>query len=168
MKTIYATAVLLCLLAIHPNPSAGGENATVASPLEGTWTLVAADVQLPDGSLARDYGAAPAGRLMVDAGGHYALQIFKTERQRFTSDDKSLGTAEEFTQAGKGSSTHFGIVDLSPDGLVLIFRIERSSFPNWEGTEQKRRFEKKADLLTYRVPARPDGSIPITTWRRLP
>ena len=105
---------------------------------------------------------------MVDAGGHYALQIFKTERKRFASDDKSLGTAEEFVQAGKGASTHFGMVDVSPDGLFLIFRIERSSFPNWEGTEQKRRYEVKGDLLTYRVPARPDGSVPITTWRRLP
>ncbi|HEY9429280.1 MAG TPA: lipocalin-like domain-containing protein, partial [Gemmatimonadaceae bacterium] len=58
---------------------------TERSPLAGTWTLVAADLLHPDGSRTRDYGAAPKGRLIVDAGGHYSLQIFKSERPRFAS-----------------------------------------------------------------------------------
>ena len=49
-------------------------DATVVDPsLVGTWTLVAADVQHPDGSRARDYGAAPKGLLLIDAQGHYSL-----------------------------------------------------------------------------------------------
>jgi hypothetical protein len=30
--------------------------------------------------VARDYGAAPKGLLLIDAQGHYSLQIFKAER----------------------------------------------------------------------------------------
>src|ERR1700753_3018944 len=80
------------------------------SPLAGTWTLVAADVLHADGSLARDYGAAPKGLLLIDAAGHYSLQIFKSERSRFASADKLAGTEAEYKAAVLGSSTHYGTV----------------------------------------------------------
>ena len=54
-----------------------------------------------------------------------------------------------------------------PAAGTLTFRIESASFPNWEETEQKRTFELSGDELSYRVPARPDGNIPISVWRRL-
>jgi len=38
---------------------------------------------------------------------------------------------------------------------------------HWEEAEQKRTFELSGDELSYRVPARPDGNIPISVWRRL-
>jgi hypothetical protein len=50
----------------------------------------------------------------------------------------------------------------------LVFHIEGASFPNWEGTVQRRSFELHGDELRYRVPARPDGGIPISVWRRMP
>jgi len=58
-----------------------------AVSLAGTWTLVAADVIHADGTRARDYGAAPRGLLMIDAQGHYSLQIFKAERPQFSSGE---------------------------------------------------------------------------------
>ncbi|WP_075792617.1 lipocalin-like domain-containing protein [Massilia putida] len=134
--------------------------------LAGTWTLVAADVQRPDGSIERDYGAAPKGRLCIDAQGRYTLQIFKAERPRFASPDKAAGTGDEFRAAVLGSSTHYGTVAM--DGGQLVFHIEAASFPNWEGTVQRRSFELHGDELRYRVPARPDGGIPISVWRRMP
>jgi hypothetical protein len=134
--------------------------------LAGTWTLVAADVQRPDGRIERDYGAAPRGRLVIDAQGRYALQIFKAERPRFASADKAAGTGEEMRAAVLGSSTHYGTIALE-DGQ-LVFHIEAASFPNWEGTAQRRSFELHGDELRYRVPARPDGGIPISVWRRMP
>ena len=79
--------------------------ATLDPSMVGTWTLVAADVLHPDGSRARDYGAAPKGMLVIDAQGHYSLQIFKAERPRFASDDKSAATPAEYKAAVMGSST---------------------------------------------------------------
>lgn len=141
--------------------------APVASTLAGTWTLVAADVVHPDGSRTRDYGAAPSGLLVIDAQGRYSLQIFKAERPRFASGDKGKGTAAEYEGAVMGSSTHFGTVEVNPDGGILIFRIEHASFPNWEGEEQKRSYELHGDELSYRVAPRPNGDIPISVWRRI-
>ena len=139
-----------------------------ASPLAGTWTLVAADLLHADGRRTPDYGAAPSGRLMVDSHGRYSLQIFKAERLRFATDDKSKGTAAEFAGAVLGSSTHFGTLSLDTAARVLTVHIERSSFPNWENTQQKRQYTLDGHVLSYEVPPRPDGSTPISVWRREP
>lgn len=138
------------------------------SPLAGTWTLVAAELLHADGTRTPDYGAAPTGRLIVDSHGRYSLQIFKAERLRFATDDKSTGTAAEFAAAVLGSSTHFGTLSLDTATHVLTVRIERSSFPNWENTEQKRQYTLDGDVLSYKVPPRADGSTPISVWRREP
>lgn len=140
---------------------------TQESPLRGTWTLEAADKLLPDGKLVRDYGEAPKGRLIVDAQGRYSLQIFKAERLRFDSGDKASGSADEFSSAVLGSSTHYGTALVDAEQGTLVFTIEASSFPNWEGTVQRRQYVLEGAVLRYRVPPRPDGSIPISVWRKL-
>ena len=131
----------------------------------GSWTLVAADLLKPDGSVVRDYGESPKGRLLIDADGRYSLQIYKSERARFASADKAAGSDMEFRSAVLGSSTHYGSIKF--EGGQMTFQIEGASFPNWEGTVQRRAYELSGDELRYRVPPRPDGNIPISVWRRL-
>jgi hypothetical protein len=136
-------------------------------PLQGTWTLVAADKVLPDGKTARDYGEDPKGRLVVDDKGRYSLQIFKSERLHFAGDSKADGSVDEFRSAVMGSSTHYGTVTFDEQAGVLAFSIEGSSFPNWEGTVQKRQYKLDGAELRYKVPPRADGSIPVSVWRRI-
>lgn len=136
-------------------------------PLQGTWTLVAADKILPGGARARDYGEQPKGRLIVDTQGRYSLQILKSERLRFSRDSKADGSADEFKSAVMGSSTHYGTVAIDDKAGQLVFSIEGSSFPNWEGAVQRRRYQLEDGQLSYQVPPRADGSIPISVWRRL-
>jgi Lipocalin-like domain len=68
-----------------------------------------------------------------------------------------------------GTSTHVGRVDVDPANGVLVFHIELASFPNWEGTEQKRKYVMSGDELTYQVPtaASGNGTTPISVWRRV-
>ena len=136
-------------------------------PLHGTWTLVAADKILPGGAVARDYGEQPKGRLMVDAQGRYSLQILKSERLRFAIDSKADGSTDEFKSAVMGSSTHYGTITIDEMAGRLVFSIEGSSFPNWEGTVQRREYTLEGGELRYQVPPRADGSIPVSIWRRL-
>jgi len=140
--------------------------ATSESPLQGTWTLVAADRILSNGEQVRDYGDNPKGRLMVDSEGRYSLQIFKSERPRFAAADKAAGSASEFKAAVMGSSTHYGTVAVDAHEGILTFAIESASFPNWEGTVQKRKYTLKDGVLSYQVPPRPDGGIPVSVWRK--
>ncbi|GJI91891.1 lipocalin-like domain-containing protein [Duganella hordei] len=136
-------------------------------PLAGTWTLVAADLIRPDGVRVRDYGDAPSGLMMIDAQGRYTVQIYRSDRPRFASGDKKTGTPAEFEAAVMGSSTHFGTVAIDREAHTLTFSIATAAFSNWEGTQQKRSYELNGDELSYRVPARPDGYIPLSVWRRL-
>lgn len=145
--------------------SAGAAQAA-DSPLAGTWTLTAADRITPAGVREPDYGAAPKGRLIIDAAGRYSLQIFRSERTGFASGDKKRGTPAEYADAALGSSTHYGTVAIDEAAHQLVFRIEGASFKNWEGTTQRRTYDLNGDTLSYRVPTAPDGNTPISEWKR--
>jgi hypothetical protein len=142
-------------------------DAQSVSPIEGTWTLAAADLLHADGTRTPDYGTSPKGLLIVDARGYYSLQIFRSDRPRFASGDKATGTAAEFQAAVVGASTHFGRMSLDTVTHVLTVSIEGASFPNQEGTQQKRAYVLEGDQLSYHVSARADGNTPITVWRRV-
>ncbi|HKZ09714.1 MAG TPA: lipocalin-like domain-containing protein [Rhodanobacteraceae bacterium] len=160
-------AVVACVLpglalASGTKPATSGDVS-----LAGTWTLVAADVLHPDGSRAHDYGDAPKGLLMIDRMGNYSLQIFRSDRPRFASAAKAKGSAEEYRAAVMGSSSHYGSLAVEPDVHQLVFHIKGASFPNWEGQQQIRTFELRGNTLSYRVPPRPNGDVPISIWRRI-
>lgn len=160
-----ATALLAAGVASSAVAAAGG--VPHRFPLAGTWTLQAADVIHPDGSRASDYGANPKGLLMIDGQGRYSLQIFRNDRPRFADPAKAKGTAQEYRAAVMGSSTHYGTLAVESGKHQLVFHIEGASFPNWEGQTQTRSFELKGDVLSYRVPPRPNGDVPISVWRRI-
>lgn len=164
-RRLFATAWLVAGLASVTGALAGG--APARFPLTGTWTLEAADVLHSDGTRSSDYGAAPKGLLMIDRQGHYALQIFRAERARFAAGDKAHGSAAEYQSAVMGSSTHYGTIELDATKHLLVFHIDGASFPNWEGQQQRRSFELHGDVLSYRVPPRPSGDVPISVWRRI-
>lgn len=162
--SVMKTAALAWLLSAAAALAAPPTDA--ASPLTGTWVLAAADVVHPDGRREHDYGAAPKGLLMIDGQGRYTLQIFKAERPRFASGDRAKGTPAEYEAAVLGSSTHFGVLSVDTGAHVLTFKVEAASFPNQDGTIQKRAYELVGDELSYRVAPRPNGDVPISVWRR--
>lgn len=149
-------------------PSAGHGPAREA-PLAGAWTLVSVDNILPDGTRIQPYGPNPEGLLLLDQSGRYAIQIYRPDRPRFASNDKSRATAEENQMAVRGSNCHFGRYEVDMEGRTLRFGIEHASFPNWEGTEQRRSFVLNGDELTYTVRTTTTGGAEVgeVTWKRL-
>jgi hypothetical protein len=169
-RTLLKQSILGALFSVCGVLPAGAARADTTGfdpSLVGSWILVAADVQHPDGSTGRDFGADPKGLLVIDALGRYSLQIFKSERPQFASGDKSKGTPAEYKAAVMGSSTHFGTISVDAAGGTLTFHIQNASFPNWEKAEQKRSYELKDGQLSYRVTPRPNGDVPISVWQRL-
>lgn len=155
-------ALMLTVGALAPQASRAAEPS-----LAGTWTLTAADRLYPDGTRTRDYGDHPKGRLIIDDQGRYSLQIFSGERLKVASGDKASATPAEYASAAMGASTHYGTVTVDPAAHLLVFRIQGASFPNWEGSEQRRKYALTADTLGYQVPTpRADGGVPISEWRR--
>jgi hypothetical protein len=133
----------------------------------GTWTLAGAEKLLPNGTLIADYGPSPHGLVIFTANGYYSVQIYRTERLKFSSGDKLKGTPEEYRDASLSTSVHFGRYSLNAANHTITFRIDRSSFPNQDDTTQVRPYEMKGGELSWKVARRPDGSVPITILRRV-
>ena len=131
-------------------------NSTPAT-IAGTFSLVAVDNILADGSRVHLYGDDPQGMLILDKKGRYALQIFSQGRPRFAASDKSKGTDEENRAAVKGSNAHFGTYSIDRSAGTITFNISHASFPNWEGTQQKRPFTFIGNVFKYTVPAPTTG-----------
>ncbi|MET3132549.1 hypothetical protein AAKU55_002823 [Oxalobacteraceae bacterium GrIS 1.11] len=167
MKHITHLAPLrAALLAALCGPGIG-----LAQELAGSsWTLVQVDNILPDGRHIELYGPKPEGRLLFDGGGHYSLQIFSANRAPFPLNDKSRGSADDYKAAVMGTNAHVGKYALDAAGHSLTFNIEHASFPNWDGTVQKRAYSIVGDILRYTVPAPTSGGGAggEVAWRRLP
>jgi hypothetical protein len=122
-----------------------------------------------DGSRTTNYGAHPAGLMIVDRSGRYSIQIFRPGRPQFRLGNKTEGEANEYRAAVLGSSTHFGRVAVDPVKRQLVFDVQASSFPNWEGKRQVRDYTYSDGVLSYAVPASAsgNGTIAYSVWRKV-
>ena len=137
------------------------------NPFVGHWKLIAADKILPDGTRVPDYGAQPRGMAIFTADGYMMIEVFRDVRTKFAANDRAKGTFEEYKDASISSSCSFGTYSVAPTTGKVTMKIDRSTFPNNDNTTQVRAYELKGDILSWKVPARPDGSIPITVLRRI-
>ena len=137
------------------------------NPFVGSWKLIAADKLLPDGTRVPDYGAEPHGMAIFTADGHFMIDVFRDVRTKFVGKDREKGTFEEYKEAQLSSSCAFGTYSVDTAAGKLTIHIDRSTYPNNDGSTLVRDYELKGDTLSWRVIPRPDGSIPITVVRRI-
>ena len=168
IRAVIVISALLLMLT-QSSVDADDQKNMPAGQLAGTWTLVLVDNVLPDGSRVHLYGSEPHGILTFDAAGRYALQIYRSDRAKFASNDKSKGTPEENSAAVQGANSHFGRYTVNEIDRTVTFRIEHASFPNWEGTEQKRSYTVEGDRLKCTVPTPTTGGTAIgeVEWKRV-
>jgi len=150
-------------------PAAKG---SAASRLVGTWKLVAIEERDADGKLAvpKDYGPEPIGVLMYDATGHMSVHAMRRNRPRLPSDDVHLAPADLAKTAFVGYGAYFGAYDVDERQGIVTHRVEGSLIPNWEGSQQRRRFTLTGDKLILEPPAIQAGGEKRTrrlTWQRV-
>jgi hypothetical protein len=162
-RSAAALAMILLLSSFHP---VNAEQTDANRWIVGTWVLTGADKLLPDGSRVADFGSNPHGLCIFTSDGYYSLQIYRSDRLKFASGDKFKGTPEEYKDASLGMSVGFGRYDVDPVKHTITFHRAGNSFANLEGTTGVDPYELKGDTLSWKVAARPDGSIPITVLQR--
>jgi hypothetical protein len=139
----------------HGNPS-----------LAGTWTLVAADKELPDGTRVHDqYGEHPKGRLTIDAKGRYSVEIFRPDLPNFDANEAEP-TSAEYRDAMEAASVHYGQITVDWTNHTLRVAIDGALFPNLRGSVQMRPFEYDGKILSYRIPRNAEGIVRLSVWRR--
>jgi hypothetical protein len=122
--------------------------------LAGTWTLLLSDAVKADGTHVPQFGPNPSGVLMFSPDGHYAVEIMRANLPKFAANDRDKGTADEMKAVIQGAFAHFGTYNVNDADKSFNFRVEASTFPNWNGTQQKRTITALTDdVLTYNVKA---------------
>ena len=134
--------------------------------LRGTWTLVSS-VTDKDGNKTEQFGHGAKGLMSLDAGGHFMLTIIGPGLPKFAANSRAAGTAEENKAVMSKSIGMIGTYSVNPADKTLTFRVETATFPNWDGTEQRRLIVTASkDELKYITPTASSGGVGTVTWKR--
>ena|ERR1700676_199711 len=136
-----------------------------AEDLVGTWQLVS-NVIDQGGKKIDQFGPNPHGILSFESSGRYALVIVRDSLPKFVSNGRANGTPEENKAVVQGSIAHFGTYGVRDNSIV--FNVEYSTFPNWDGGVQQRPFTLKGDEMSFFVAAASlGGGSSQVAWKRL-
>ncbi|MGD9738348.1 MAG: lipocalin-like domain-containing protein [Bauldia sp.] len=118
-----------------------------SDPLVGTWKLLSWRNETSDGTVTYPMGEDAVGFLVYSNDGHVSAHLAKRDRPPFASGDMVGGTEAENTAAMTTHISYVGTYEFQGD--VVVHHAKLSSFPNWSGTDQRRRavFEGNTLLL---------------------
>ena len=160
-----STMSLLFLGIALPSGEAIGQEKTLKEQIVGTWTYVSVDTVRPDGSRVPMYGPNPHGLAIFDGNGRYILLTASPDQPKFASNNRMEGTPEEYKAVVQGSISHFGRYTINEADKTITFQIETSTFPNWNGAEQKRPLTITGDELKWTTAASSSGLAEVVLKR---
>jgi hypothetical protein len=152
-------SLLLALAFSTGNALAQGTNGLV-----GAWVLVSADNVGAAGERTPTFGPNPRGSLILTSADRYSLHLSRDALPAFAAGSRVRGTPEEIQAVVAGSVAHFGRFAVSDK--EINFHVETSTYPNWNGTLQKRTFTVVGDELKYSDAASSAGGRVELVWRR--
>jgi hypothetical protein len=136
-----------------------------AKDLVGTWTLVSV-VAERDGRKFETYGPNAKGFSVFDANWRYSMIIIAAGLPNFASGNRSSGTADENKAVVAGSIAHFGTYVIDEADKSLTLQIDRATFPNWEGKNNKRSFVIIGSELVFKEQHASAGGAATTIFKR--
>ena len=160
------TLALLCLGVALPASDTVAQQKSLEEQLVGTWTMVSNINMRPDGSRYEALGPNPRGVFILDEDGHFAITIIGDARRKFASNNRLEGTPDENKSAVHGAIAYFGTYTVNEADHTLNFHIERCTFPNWDGTDQKRSVTITGDEMKYTNTAASGGGKAELVWKR--
>jgi len=136
-------------------PAPAAQPKSMKEAIVGTWSLLIDDAVKPDGTHVPNFGPNPIGMAMFAADGHFTVAIVRAGRPKFASNNRTTGTADENKAAVAGGNAFFGTYAVNDADKSLTLRVESSTYPNLEGTTQKRTITSltAGDELTWTNPA---------------
>lgn len=167
MRQPFVVTVVFAVLAIAvTRQNALGQQDTLKEQLLGAWQLVSFNSVRTDGSKLTVFGDDPNGVAFFDRTGRYIITVMRSDRVKFAANDRAQGTADENKATAVGTITYFGTYTVNDPDRTLNIHVVGSSFPNWNGTDQKRSFVVSADELKLTNPIASTGGITEVVWKR--
>jgi hypothetical protein len=136
-----------------------------ANNFVGTWTLVSSITE-KDQTRTDQFGSGAKGMLTFDADKHFMLIIIGPDLPKFASGNRAGGSSEENKAVVSKSIAMMGTYSVNSAEKSLTFKVDSATFPNWNGTEQKRLIATiTTDELKYVTPTASSGGVGRVTWR---
>jgi Lipocalin-like domain len=165
LRRIFAACAIATFGSSMMTIDALGQNQSLKEQLVGSWTLLSWEQKKGDGTKLERYGASPKGIAFFDDGDRYIITVMRSDRTKYTSNALWQGTPDENKETADGTITYFGTYSISEADSSIAIHIEGSSFPNWNGTNQKRFVAIAGEQLTLTVRP-PGGDVVDVIWKR--
>lgn len=124
--------------------------------LVGTWQLVSVD-NVEGGKRTPVFGENPKGIYVLTSDNHFIYLFSKAELPKFSSNSRLAGTPEDNKAVVQGTLASFGTYTVNEADKLLIFKVESSTFPNWNGETQKRPYKLTSNELRVKSPSPSTG-----------
>ena len=111
----------------------------------GTWRLISCELKNSDGEVNYPKGENAIGYIMYNHDGYMSVAFMSANRHPFESGDILGGSIREKESAIDTFFSYCGKYDVSEE--YVIHHIEVSLFPNWIGTDQKRKYRFEGNRL---------------------
>jgi hypothetical protein len=157
MYIVTPTTIALLFLGVALKSGDAMSQKTLNEQLAGAWKYVTVDTVRSDGSRTPMYGPNPQGLVIFDGHGHYALVNSRADLPKYVSNDRMQATGDEYKAVVQGSIAHFGTYTINEADKTITFHIDVSTFPNWNGVEQRRPFVLSGDDLKWTTPSASGG-----------
>jgi hypothetical protein len=120
-----------------------------------------------DGKKIDAFGPNPRGSLILTPDGRFSIIIMRTNLPKFASNNRLKGTPNDNQAIVHGSFAFFGSYELvSEKEQMVSLQIEGSTFPNWDGENQKRIMIATGDELKVTSLTSPIGGTNYFIWKR--
>jgi hypothetical protein len=137
MKEVASVLLVVGLLVVGSGFGASlAWGAGLADQIQGHWIMVSIYNE-QDGKKTDVFGPNPRGTLIFTPDGSFSYILMKASLPKFASNARQKGTAEENQAVVQGSIAYFGKYTVAGDKEVNL-HVEGSTFPNWDGQDQKR------------------------------
>ncbi len=171
--SIKEAAIVLCSVALLVAGTLSGASKIYAGekgagPAQGSWILVELYNET-DGKKSEPFGPNPRGSMLLTPDGRFSMTMMRSSLPKFASNVRTKGTAEEYKAVVEGSVAAIGTYTVTGDKeQVLNLHMEGSTFPNWDGQDQKRPITVNGDELKVinNAPSIGGGGRNIQVWKR--
>jgi Lipocalin-like domain len=161
------SAITVMGLVLIPS-DAVSQQKSLKDQLVGAWTHVSTKYKFPDGKTQDTMGPDARGLMILDASGRIAFINMRASLPKFASNNRMNGTPEEYKAVGQGSYAYFGTFTVNEADKSFTVHIDGSTFPNFDGANQKRSFTLAGDELKYTNPVATigQGVVVEAVWKR--
>jgi Lipocalin-like domain len=168
VKELSAISLILSLILLGSSAGwAQEKDGSMKQQIVGAWSLVSQYVDQGGGKKTERFGSNPRGRAIFESNGRYLWTILHTTLPKFASNNAMTGTADENKAIVQGSITYFGDYVVNDKEGTLVMHVDASSYPNWDGEDQKRNVSISGDEMKIVVMGSSIGGTAYTVWKRV-